>query len=78
MVFDDAESVFFQNYYIVLHQESVNSDGQQFHQYQLNETITSHLKELHKKGVGNPVSGLVQAQKCGMLNICTMSIILLW
>ena len=39
----------------------LNSDGQQFHQYQQNE----QLALAHKKDHGNPGLGLKQAQKCG-------------
>jgi hypothetical protein len=42
--------------------ESLNSDGQQFHQYQQKEEFTSHLKSLNIK---NPGPGLGKAQHCG-------------
>ena len=50
----------------------INSDGQQFHQYQQNkqsELITSHLKSLNMKktltyGISNQHPFLGQAQQC--------------
>ena len=48
--------------------ESLDSDGQQFHQYQQNK-VTSHLKSLNTKrpwhDIGNPDPDFGQAQKCG-------------
>ena len=54
--------------------ENLNSDGQQFHQYQQKEQYTSHLYSLNTKktrlyGMGNLGPGLGQAQKCGMIKL---------
>ena len=50
--------------------ENLNSDGQQFHQYQQNKQFISHLYSLNTKkrhNVGNLGLGLGQAQKCGLV-----------
>ena len=55
----------------ILWKDSVNSDGQQFLQYQQNQQSPPlHLNSLNTKkttiyDVGNPSPGLGQAQKCG-------------
>ena len=46
-----------------------NSDGKQFHKYQQNKKITSHLESFIKQktptcDVGNPGPGLRRTQKC--------------
>ena len=50
-----------------LWKESINSDGQQFHQYQQNKQspLTSHNWAYKKDHPGNPDPCLTQAQKCG-------------
>jgi len=63
---------------LVLWKKSLNSDGQQFHQYIYKKirTITSHLNRCNTKKtmtqfnyyIGNPGSGLGQTQKCGGVN----------
>ena len=51
--------------------ESLNSDGQHFHQYQQKEQLpltTTHWtykKKYHIIWLGNPDLGLGQTQKCG-------------
>jgi hypothetical protein len=50
--------------HIELWKESLNSDGQQFHQYQQNEQIIEHKKST-TYGIRNPCPGLWWAQKSG-------------
>ena len=45
-----------------LGKENLNSDCQQFHQYQQKRTATSHFSPL---SITNPGPGLRQVQKCG-------------
>jgi hypothetical protein len=54
---------------IMLWKESLNSDGQQFHQYKkkLSPQLTEYKKD-HKIWLENSGSRLGQAQKCGRLN----------
>ena len=53
---------------------SLNSDGQQFHQYQQNDPSPSltnthtHTKNTTTYDIGNPVPGLEHTQKCEGLN----------
>ena len=52
--------------FLILWKESLNSDGQQFHQYQQNDQspLTEHKKKLLTTyDVGNPGSGLGQAYR---------------
>jgi len=54
------------NTFLILWQESLNSDSQQFHQYQQNDQspLTEHKKKLTTTyEVGNPGSGLGQAHR---------------
>ena len=54
--------------FLILWKESLNSDGQQFHQYQQNDQspLTEHKKTLLTTyDVGNPCSGLEQAYRYG-------------
>ena len=44
---------------------SLNSDGQQFHQYQHNEQSPLIFPQTTTYDDGNPGSGLGQAQTCG-------------
>ena len=55
-----------------LWKESLNSNGQQFHQYQQKEqsslTSTNSAQKIRPYDVENPAPGLGQACKCGRVN----------